>query len=93
MSTSQAYESLPLTLNSRHVKPAAVDLPSPARSEASVRYDAAYLNELKASTPSARPSLPEGDMSYDADMSMIEDSQPQSHMSSVIDLSGMYARV
>ena len=79
-----------LTPDSRHVKPAAVDLPSPARSDTSVRYDAAYLNELKASTPSTRPSLQDGDLSYDADMSMVEDSQPQSHMSSVIDLSVMF---
>ncbi|KAH9841721.1 nineteen complex-related protein 2-domain-containing protein, partial [Rhodofomes roseus] len=70
-----------------HFKPAAIDLPSPSRSGSSVRYDAAYLNELKANTPSARPSMPEGDLSYDADMSMVEDSLPQSHMSSVIDLS------
>lgn len=31
-------------------------------------YDQAYLNELKASTPSARPPLPETD-SYGADVS------------------------
>lgn len=64
-----------------------MDLPS---AHSSVRYDAAYLNELKASTPSTRPSIQDGDLSYDADMSMVEDTLPQLHMSNVIDLSGMF---
>ncbi|KAH9936526.1 GCFC-domain-containing protein [Fomitopsis serialis] len=70
-----------------NVKTASIDLPSPSRSDSSVRYDAAYLKQLKASTPSTRPSMPEGDLSYDADMSMVEDSLPQSHMTGIIDLS------
>ncbi|KAH9851709.1 nineteen complex-related protein 2-domain-containing protein [Lenzites betulinus] len=38
-------------------------------------YDAAYLNELKASTPTARPSLPaDSTVSYNADVSMDIDS-------------------
>ncbi|PPQ72250.1 hypothetical protein CVT26_006977, partial [Gymnopilus dilepis] len=36
----------------------------------SPRYDAAYLQELKASTPTARPPLPSNIDPYDADMSM-----------------------
>jgi len=34
------------------------------------KYDAAYLQELKASTPSARPPRPVDVDSYDADMSI-----------------------
>ncbi|KZT67273.1 hypothetical protein DAEQUDRAFT_673635 [Daedalea quercina L-15889] len=63
-----------------NVKAASVELPSSARSDSSIRYDAAYLSELKASTPSVRPSLQEGDLSYDADMSVVEESLPQSHI-------------
>lgn len=39
-------------------------------------YDAAYLNELKASTPSSRPRLPEGDTRNDGTPihSVVEDS-------------------
>ena len=33
-------------------------------------YDAAYLKELKASTPTARPPLPSNTDPYDADMSV-----------------------
>ena len=33
-------------------------------------YDAAYLKELKASTPTSRPPLPSNSDPYDADMSM-----------------------
>ena len=33
-------------------------------------YDAAYLKELKASTPTARPPLPSNSDPYDADMSV-----------------------
>lgn len=33
-------------------------------------YDAAYLKELKASTPTARPPLPLKSDPYDADMSV-----------------------
>ncbi|KAI0754740.1 GCFC-domain-containing protein [Daedaleopsis nitida] len=39
-------------------------------------YDAAYLSELKASTPMARPSLPAGN-SYDVDISMDVNSPSQ----------------
>lgn len=39
-------------------------------------YDAAYLSQLKANTPSARFPLPAGD-SYDADISMDVDSPAQ----------------
>jgi len=34
------------------------------------KYDAAYLKELKASTPTSRPPLPTNVDPYDADMSM-----------------------
>ena len=33
-------------------------------------YDAAYLKELKASTPASRPPLPSNSDPYDADMSV-----------------------
>lgn len=39
------------------------------RSNGGPTYDQAYLNQLKASTPTSRPTLP-GNDSYDADMSM-----------------------
>ncbi|KAL1950433.1 hypothetical protein VTO73DRAFT_5557 [Trametes versicolor] len=47
-------------------------------------YNAAYLNELKASTPNARPSLPQEDIvSYDADISM--DVDPAGQLSGLTD--------
>ncbi|PCH39872.1 hypothetical protein WOLCODRAFT_97929 [Wolfiporia cocos MD-104 SS10] len=72
-----------------NVVPTSVDLPDVPRSNG-LTYDAAYLSELKASTPSTRPSLPVGDvdMSYDADVSMDPTSVQQPSLSSVIDLSG-----
>ncbi|KAI0631928.1 nineteen complex-related protein 2-domain-containing protein [Trametes polyzona] len=50
-------------------------------------YDAAYLNELKASTPTARPSVPQDEtISYDADISM--DVDPSAHVSTLTGLAG-----
>ncbi|KAJ8463892.1 hypothetical protein ONZ51_g9949 [Trametes cubensis] len=44
-------------------------------------YDAAYLNELKASTPTARPPIPTEDtVSYDADVPMDLDSAAHASM-------------
>jgi len=40
----------------------------PQRSNTGPTYDKAYLSELKASTPSARPHV--GDEPYDADISL-----------------------
>ncbi|KAI0373663.1 GCFC-domain-containing protein [Pilatotrama ljubarskyi] len=52
--------------------------PAIAQRSAGPTYDAAHLNELKASTPTARPSLSAEDtMSYDADVSMDIDSSAQ----------------
>ncbi|CDO69908.1 hypothetical protein BN946_scf184884.g67 [Trametes cinnabarina] len=51
------------------------------------KYDAAYLNELKANTPSARRPMPaEETVSYDADVSMDVDSATQ--VSALSGLSG-----
>uniref|UniRef100_A0A8H8CMD7 GC-rich sequence DNA-binding factor n=1 Tax=Psilocybe cubensis TaxID=181762 RepID=A0A8H8CMD7_PSICU len=45
----------------------------------SPKYDAAYLKELKANTPSSRPKLPANIDSYDADMSIdVDDVSMQS---------------
>ncbi|KAI0647843.1 GCFC-domain-containing protein [Trametes meyenii] len=53
-------------------------------------YDAAYLNELKASTPTARPPLPvENIISYDADVPMDVDSATQvSSLTTITDVQG-----
>ncbi|CCL98857.1 uncharacterized protein FIBRA_00863 [Fibroporia radiculosa] len=68
--------------------PSSVDLSSTTRSNGAPTYDAAYLNELKASTPTTRPSVSANvDMSYDADMSVDADALPQSSLTGVIDLS------
>ncbi|CAL1712429.1 unnamed protein product [Somion occarium] len=52
-------------------------------------YSAAYLSELKAATPSARPVLPEDEsISYDADVSMseVDTFVASSSISSIVDL-------
>lgn len=73
----------------RNILPSSVAPPITPRQNAAPTYDAAYLSELKASTPTARPVLVDADVSYDADMSVDADSVPQSSVSSVIDLSGL----
>ncbi|KZT09212.1 uncharacterized protein LAESUDRAFT_810841 [Laetiporus sulphureus 93-53] len=71
-----------------HVVPSSIELPSTPRSTSTPTYDAAYLSELKASTPTARPSMSvDQNMSYDADVSLDADSLMQSSVSSVIDIS------
>lgn len=40
------------------------------------RYDAAYLKELKASTPSSRPRMSAVEDPYDADMSLLSSDVP-----------------
>lgn len=74
---------------SGNVIPSSVDLSMTSRTDSTPKYDAAYLSELKASTPTTRPSVyTDGDISYDADMSVDTESMLQSTMSSLIDLSG-----
>lgn len=51
-------------------------------------YDAAYLEELKANTPSGRPRLPDDSVSYDADVSSTADSLAQSSLTQIVDLTG-----
>ena len=54
----------------RNIVPANLDQASISpRSQAGPTYDKAYLNQLKASTPTSRPPLPTNDP-YDADTSM-----------------------
>jgi len=50
--------------------PQSLDQATISTSNGSPRYDAAYLKELKASTPTSRPPLPTNVDPYDADMSM-----------------------
>ncbi|KIY45206.1 hypothetical protein FISHEDRAFT_67141 [Fistulina hepatica ATCC 64428] len=50
-------------------KPSIPDLPSP---QTGPKYDRAYLEELKASTPSARAPQWHADETYDADVSMMD---------------------
>lgn len=58
-----------LQVSSHANEPASLDPISP-RANNGPTYDASYLSELKASTPTARPSQPVYDISYDADASM-----------------------
>ena len=57
------------TDNASRAAPSEIDIP---QHSSGPTYDAAYLSQLKASTPSARPSLPTD--AYDADVSMDVDS-------------------
>jgi len=52
------------------IVPQSLDQATISTSNGSPRYDAAYLKELKASTPTSRPPLPSDVDPYDADMSM-----------------------
>ncbi|KIM43007.1 hypothetical protein M413DRAFT_69575 [Hebeloma cylindrosporum] len=52
------------------IVPQSLDQATISTSNGSPRYDAAYLKELKASTPTSRPPLPTNVDPYDADMSM-----------------------
>ena len=51
-------------------------------------YSAAYLSELKASTPSTRPRLQDESVSFDEDVSITADSLAQSSLGQVVDLTG-----
>ncbi|KAG6836834.1 hypothetical protein H0H93_002514 [Arthromyces matolae] len=53
-----------------HPASIALNLEKVSISQSGPSYDAAYLKELKASTPSSRPPPPPSSDSYDADMSM-----------------------
>ncbi|KAI0822058.1 nineteen complex-related protein 2-domain-containing protein [Trametes gibbosa] len=71
---SSLSRNIALRNASSGVTPAPFEQPIAARSTGPT-YDAAHLNELKASTPSARPSLPaDTTASYDVDISMDVDS-------------------
>ncbi|KAI0916948.1 hypothetical protein AcW2_007207 [Taiwanofungus camphoratus] len=71
------------------VLPSSFDVPETPKSNGTPTYDAAYLSELKATTPTARPPLPvDAELSYDADMSLDADSLTQSSLTNIIDLSG-----
>ena len=52
------------------IMPQSLDQATISTSNGGPRYDAAYLKELKASTPTSRPPLPTNVDPYDADMSM-----------------------
>ncbi|KAI0081642.1 hypothetical protein K474DRAFT_1656446 [Panus rudis PR-1116 ss-1] len=63
-----------LTLNRQEGSPAAGSPSTPSIATSSQpKYDAAYLSELKAATPSARPRLEVESTTYDADVSMDPD--------------------
>ncbi|KAI0693217.1 nineteen complex-related protein 2-domain-containing protein [Cytidiella melzeri] len=74
-----------------NVSPSPFDPTSSPRTEDRPTYNAAYLSELKAATPTARPKLSEGDsMSYDGDVSLNVESPAQaSRMQEVVDLTDM----
>lgn len=73
----------------KSVLPSSFDVPETPKSNGTPTYDAAYLSELKATTPTARPPLPvDAELSYDADMSLDADSLTQSSLTNIIDLSG-----
>ncbi|RPD62638.1 GCFC-domain-containing protein [Lentinus tigrinus ALCF2SS1-7] len=72
---SKLSKKLQLGKSSIGVPPSAFE-PTLARPSTGPTYDAAYLSQLKASTPSARPTLPIGE-AYDADVSMDVDSPSQ----------------
>ena len=68
------------------ITPSYTDTPSlTPRSDGAPIYDAAYLSELKASTPTNRPPASRND-SYDVDMSVDPDDYP---MTTIDDVSGM----
>jgi hypothetical protein len=58
--TTRSRDNLPASLDQASISP---------RSNGGPTYSQAYLNELKASTPTSRPPIPPSDP-YDADMSM-----------------------
>ncbi|EMD40093.1 hypothetical protein CERSUDRAFT_81377 [Gelatoporia subvermispora B] len=65
---------------------------TPSKSNGGPTYDAAYLSELKAKTPSARPPAPVDDsMSYDADISLDADGLQHSALTSIGDISDLDA--
>ncbi|OCH90931.1 hypothetical protein OBBRIDRAFT_563603 [Obba rivulosa] len=62
---------------------------TPTKSIGGPTYDAAYLSELKASTPSARPPAPVDDsISYDADISLDMEALQQSSLAPMLGPSG-----
>ncbi|KAI0699950.1 nineteen complex-related protein 2-domain-containing protein [Cerioporus squamosus] len=72
---SSLSKKLQLGKSSIGIPPSAFE-PTIARQSTGPTYDAAYLSQLKASTPTVRPALPTGE-SYDADVSMEVDSPVQ----------------
>ncbi|KAI0087050.1 nineteen complex-related protein 2-domain-containing protein [Irpex rosettiformis] len=64
--------------------------PTSSRPEDRPTYDAAYLSELKAATPSSRPKMNKDEsISYDNDISLNVDSPGNvSHLQEVVDLTG-----
>ncbi|GBE83032.1 nineteen complex-related protein 2-domain-containing protein [Sparassis latifolia] len=72
-----------------NILPSPFTPPSTPSSNKTPVYDAAYLSELKASTPTSRPPLPADTSMYDADVSMDVDTlQQQPSVSVVIDITG-----
>ncbi|KAH9948863.1 nineteen complex-related protein 2-domain-containing protein [Amylocystis lapponica] len=67
------------------VSPSSFDSTASPKSNGAPTYSAAYLSELKANTPTTRPSLPtDTTISYDADISLDANLSP----ADIIDLSG-----
>ncbi|KAI8994209.1 nineteen complex-related protein 2-domain-containing protein [Trametes punicea] len=81
---SNVSKKVSLRKDAPGVAPAPFEPPITQRSTGPT-YDAAYLNELKASTPSARPPMPpEETVSYEADVSM--DLDATAHVSALTGL-------
>ncbi|TFK91874.1 GCFC-domain-containing protein [Polyporus arcularius HHB13444] len=84
---SSLSKKLQLGKSSIGIPPSAFE-PTIARQSTGPTYDAAYLSQLKASTPTARPPVLTGE-SYDVDVSMDVDSPGQlSTLSSIADDAG-----
>jgi GC-rich sequence DNA-binding factor len=65
------------------ITPSSIDVASLApRSNGAPTYDAAYLSELKASTPTNRPPASR-DVSYDMDVSVDPDDYPMAVLNDV----------
>ena len=74
--------------------PSTLDQATISTTNDSPRYDAAYLKELKASTPTARPPMPTNVDFYDADVSMdLGDVSIQSIDMDIGEQMCLYARV
>lgn len=86
-SDSLIFKFIHTAFSRSNVATSSFDPVASTTSSAGPTYSAAYLNELKAATPSSRPRIAEDEpMSYDADISMDTSAQtPQ-----IVDLTGEF---